>query len=76
MKRTTVFADEDLLRKLRDIAKRENSSVSEVTRKALVEYVSRRRPKRSRLSLVGIGRSGRKDVAERSEDLLRKGFGR
>jgi metal-responsive CopG/Arc/MetJ family transcriptional regulator len=76
MKRTTVFVDEDLLRKLRDIAKRENSSVSEVTRKALVEYVSRRRPKRSRLSLVGIGRSGRKDVAERSEDLLRKGFGR
>jgi metal-responsive CopG/Arc/MetJ family transcriptional regulator len=76
MKRTTVFADEDVLRKLREIARRENSSVSEVTRKALTEYVSRRRPKRSRLSLVGIGRSGRKDVAERSEELLRKGFGR
>ena len=76
MKRTTVFADEDILRKLREIARRENSSVSEVTRKALTEYVSRRRPKRSRLSLVGIGRSGRKDIAERSEELLRKGFGR
>ena len=76
MKRTTVFADEDVLRKLRKIAKRENSSVSEVTRKALVEYVSRRRTKRSRLSLVGVGRSGRKDVAERSEELLGKGFGR
>jgi metal-responsive CopG/Arc/MetJ family transcriptional regulator len=76
MKRTTVFADEELLRKLRQIAKRENSTVSEVTRKALVEYVSRRRAKRSRLSLVGIGRSGRKDVAERSERLLDKGFGR
>ncbi|MGH7825931.1 MAG: ribbon-helix-helix protein, CopG family [Candidatus Binatia bacterium] len=76
MKRTTVFADEDILRKLREIAKRENSSVSEVTRKALVAYVSRRRGKRSRLSLVGVGRSGRKDVAERSEELLGKGFGR
>jgi metal-responsive CopG/Arc/MetJ family transcriptional regulator len=76
MKRTTVFADEDVLRKLREIAKRENSSVAEVTRKALVEYVSRRRVKRSRLSLVGVGRSGRKDVAERSEELLGKGFGR
>jgi metal-responsive CopG/Arc/MetJ family transcriptional regulator len=76
MKRTTVFADEDILRKLREIAKRENSSVSEVTRKALVEYVSRRRAKRSRLSLIGVGRSGRKDIAERSEELLRKGFGR
>jgi len=76
MKRTTVFADEDVLRKLREIAKRENSSVSEVTRKALIEYVSRRRARRSRLSLIGVDRSGRKDVAERSEELLGKGFGR
>jgi metal-responsive CopG/Arc/MetJ family transcriptional regulator len=76
MKRTTVFADEDVLRKLREIAKRENTSVSELTRKALTEYVSRRRAKRSRLSLVGVGRSGRKDVAQRSEEILRKGFGR
>lgn len=76
MKRTTVFADEDVLKKLREIAKRQNSSLSEVTRKALNEYVSRRRPKRSRLSLIGIGRSGRKDIAERAEELLGKGFGR
>jgi metal-responsive CopG/Arc/MetJ family transcriptional regulator len=76
MKRTTVFADEDVLKKLREIAKRENTTVSEVTRKALNEYVSRRRPMRSRLSLIGIGRSGRKDIAERAEELLGKGFGR
>ena len=42
MKRTTVFADEDTLRKLREVAKRENSTVAEVTRKALSEYVSRK----------------------------------
>jgi len=76
MRRTTVFADDDVLKKLQQIAKRENSTVAEVTRKALYEYVSRRRPKRSRLSLIGIGRSGRKDVAERAEELLGKGFGR
>jgi hypothetical protein len=29
MKRTTVFVDEDVLRKLRELAKRENSSVAE-----------------------------------------------
>lgn len=75
MKRTTVFADEDVLNKLRQIAKRENMSLSELTRKALDEYVARRRRRRSRLSLVGIGRSGRKDVAERAEELLGKGFG-
>jgi len=76
MKRTTVFADDDVLRQLREIAKRENLSVSDVTRKALHEYVARRRPRRSRMSLVGIGRSGRKDVAERAEEILGKGFGR
>jgi len=76
MKRTTVFADDDLLKKLSAIAKRENSTLAEVTRKALKEYVSRRGRKRSRLSLIGIGRSGRKDVAERAEALLGKGFGR
>ena len=76
MRRTTVFADEDVLKKLQQIAKRENSTVAEVTRKALHEYVARRRPKRSRLSLIGIGRSGRKDVAQRGEELLGKGFGR
>ena len=69
MKRTTVFVDEDVFRQLRMIAKRENLSVSDVTRKALRKYVARRRP---RLSLVGIGRSGRKDIAERSEEVLRK----
>lgn len=76
MRRTTVFADDDVMKKLKEIAKRENSTVSEVTRKALNEFVSRRMRKRSRLSLIGIGRSGRKDVAERSEELLGKGFGR
>ena len=76
MRRTTVFADDDVLQQLREIAKRENLSVSELTRKALHEYVRRRRARRSSPSLVGIGRSGRKDVAERSEELLGKGFGR
>lgn len=76
MKRTTVFADDDVMKKLKEIAKRENSTVSEVTRKALNEFVSRRARKRSRLSLIGIGRSGRKDVSERTEELLDKGFGR
>ena len=76
MKRTTVFADDDVMKKLREIAKRENCTVSEVTRKALNEFVSRRGRKRSRLSLIGVGRSGRKDVAERAEELLGKAFGR
>jgi hypothetical protein len=76
MKRTTVFAEDDVLKKLSDIAKRENCTLAEVTRRALNEYVSRRARKRPRLSLIGIGKSGRKDVAERAEEILGKGFGR
>jgi metal-responsive CopG/Arc/MetJ family transcriptional regulator len=76
MRRTTIFADEDVLRKLREIAKRENITLSDAIRTALRRYVSHRQPKRSRLSLIGIGRSGRRDVAEHAEELLRKGFGR
>ena len=76
MRRTTVFADEDVLRELREIAKRENLKLSDVIRKALQDYVSRRRPRRTRLSLVGVGRSGRRDVADHAEELLGRGFGR
>jgi hypothetical protein len=76
VRRTTIFADEEVLRKLRDIARRENITLSDVIRTALARYVARRRPARSRLSLVGIGRSGRKDVAEHAEELLGRGFGR
>jgi metal-responsive CopG/Arc/MetJ family transcriptional regulator len=76
MRRTTIFVDEDVLRKLREIARRENTTLSEAIRAALARYVSRRQPKRSRLSLVGVGRSGRTDVAEHAEEFLGKGFGR
>ncbi len=76
MKRTTVLADDEVIKKLKQIARRENSTVSKVTRTALNEFVSRRQPKKTRLSLIGIGRSGRKDIAERAEELLGKEFGR
>jgi metal-responsive CopG/Arc/MetJ family transcriptional regulator len=76
MKRTTVFADDEVLRQLREIAKREKVTVSELTRKALRQFVARRQFRRSRLSLARIGRSGRKDVAERAEEIVRTGFGR
>jgi hypothetical protein len=66
VRRTTIFADDDVLRKLREIAKRENITLSDAIRAALQRW----------LSLVGIGRSGRRDVAERAEELLGKGFGR
>ena len=38
MRRTTIFADEEVLRKLREIAKRENITLSNAIRTALQRY--------------------------------------
>ena len=76
MRRTTIFVDEDVLTRLREIAKRDDMTLSAAIRAALDRYVSRRQLKRSGLSLIGIGRSGRRDIAEHAEELLGKGFGR
>ncbi|MCP9469363.1 MAG: ribbon-helix-helix domain-containing protein [Nitrospira sp.] len=70
MKRTTIFADESLLESLRKIASKEHMSVSAAIRTALEEYVDRRQPARALPSFLGLGRSGRKDIAEHSEELL------
>jgi hypothetical protein len=76
MRRTTIFADDDVLDALSAIARRRGTTLAEVTREALTAYVTRRRRVRKPLSFTGIGRSGRSDVAERAEELLREGFGR
>ncbi|HKZ42704.1 MAG TPA: hypothetical protein VJ044_17205 [Candidatus Hodarchaeales archaeon] len=72
VRRTTIFADEELLRELREISDEENSSVAETMRKAMRSYVQQKRRKKGKLSFVGIASSGRKDIAERHEELLWK----
>jgi hypothetical protein len=70
MKRTTIFIDEALERDLRAIAERERRTVSWVVREALGSYVARRKKDGPELSFVAVGRSGRRDTAERNEELL------
>jgi hypothetical protein len=70
MKRTTIFADESLLKALLDIAHHERSSLASIIRRALEEFVGRRQGTDTLPSCAGIGRSGRKDIAERAEELL------
>lgn len=76
MRRTTVFADDEVLGALRAIARRRGVTLSEITREALAAYVTRQQRRRKPLTLTGIGGSGRRDVAERAEELLKEGFGR
>jgi hypothetical protein len=70
MKRTTIFIDEELERSLRDIAQKDRASLSATIRKALEEFSDRHQSARALPSFLGIGRSGRKDVAERAEEFL------
>ncbi len=76
MRRTTIFADDEVLDALSAMARRRGITLAEITREALAAYVSRQQSKRRPLSLAGIGRSGRNDVSERAEELLKEGFGR
>ena len=70
MKRTTIFVPEPLERDLQLYARSARKPVAAVVREAIVEYLSERRPVSALPSFVGIGRSGRSDIAERHEELL------
>jgi hypothetical protein len=71
MKRTTIFVPEPLERDLQLYARQERKPVASVVREALVEYLAARRAASSALpSFIGVGDSGRTDLAERHEELL------
>ncbi len=70
MKRTTIFAEDNLLNELKYLAQREKKSVAEVIREAMVQYVAAKHQPVKKLSFTGIGESGRTDVAEKNEELL------
>ena len=50
MKRTTIFADDALIKEFKDLSKEENRSVAEMVREAMEVYVKQRRQKKKKLS--------------------------
>jgi hypothetical protein len=48
-----------------------NRSVAEIVREAMQGYIQQKR-KKKKLFFIGLGSSGRKDVAEKHEELLWK----
>jgi hypothetical protein len=77
MKRTTIFLDEGIELDLKILAYRKNEPVSHLVREALARYVASEIEAAPRLpSFVGIGDSGRTDIAERHEELLFEGLER
>ena len=73
--KTTVYLDEVEYRRLKALASGSGRSAAELVREAVAEYTRRHTGAATSLRSLGVARSGRGDVAERSEDLL-QGFGR
>ena len=72
MKRTTVKIPEDLDARLRHEAERRGITVSELTREAIETLLGKSQGGRR---LSAPGRSGRSDVSQRIEEILRSEFG-
>jgi predicted transcriptional regulator len=67
MKRTTVKLPDDLDVRLRHEAARRGVTIAELTREAIESHLGGNR----RLLAAGAGRSGRDDISERIEEILR-----
>ena len=72
--KTTVYLDADEYERIKEIARIEGRAPAELVREAVAEYARRKRPQRKPRS-IGVGHSGRGDVAEHAEELL-AGMGR
>lgn len=71
MKRTTIFVQDELERELQALARRNGRPMASVVREALEQYVvAARREGPARLGFIAAGRSGRRDIADRHEELL------
>ena len=68
--RTTVYLAAADYRRLKTLARRAKRTTAALVREAVAEYARRHAPAAGARS-VGSGHSGRGDVAERAEDLLR-----
>jgi predicted DNA-binding protein len=69
VRRTTVKLPDDLDARLRYEAQRRGSTIAEITRTALEEHLGT--SKRRRLGAAAAGRSGRSDISERIEEIIR-----
>lgn len=72
MKRTTVFLDEALLKRLKRVSRAEGKSFAAVVREAVAAYLVARPASGPRPlpSWVGMGDSGRSDISTHLDDFL------
>lgn len=76
MTRTTVVLPDDLAALVRREARRLDSSVSEIVRRAVAKHVGYAESRPRKLAFAALGRSGRRDTARNSEAILEKAWSR
>jgi hypothetical protein len=69
--KTTVYLDAADYRRLQALARAQGRPAAELVREAVAQYAARAAGP-PRPSSVGIGRSGRRNLSERAEALLRR----
>jgi len=74
MVKTTVYLDEIDYRRLKRVAARRRVAPASLLREAVAEYVARHDTPAKQSRSLGAFRSGRGDLSEKAETLL-KGFG-
>lgn len=71
MKRTTMFLDDQAESDLQALAQQQKRPVAALVREAIQQYiVGQRSGPAAKLGFLAIGRSGRKDIADRHETRL------
>jgi predicted transcriptional regulator len=70
MQRTTVKLSDDLDARLRHEAQRRGTTIAEITRTALEAHLGVTGSRRQ-LGAAAAGRSGRSDISERVEEIIR-----
>jgi len=65
-----IQAEETLIATLRQIAERRQTTVEEVTKEALEQYLQKQTLKAKTYSFIGIGHSGKKNLSTQVESIL------
>ena len=74
MIRTTVYLDEEIAMAIRQLARTQKRSQADIIRNALGKYLNdlERQSGRPPVKGVGVYSSGRSDVSEKAEELIRE----
>ncbi len=73
MNRTTILLDYEIFSRLKQLAGMQGKTVTAIIREAINSYLEQHHKPR-KLSIIGIGKSGKGNLSEDAEKILRQKF--